>query len=188
MSIDARLAELGLVLPPSRPPAFSYVAVAREGHTAWVSGQLPWGADGSLRNVRSVLHELLNGLRLPALTVQHVAVMEKDSLDLTDADRSEISRLVELERPLREIAHPRRGHGGTHGSLRDRFILDGIGRSLHTCSGDAQLASHLFEFLRRQQAVREHPAATRRLGGRDGGGPWPVLRDSAGALFPAALE
>lgn len=48
MSIDARLAELGLVLPPSRPPAFSYVAVAREGHTAWVSGQLPWGADGSL--------------------------------------------------------------------------------------------------------------------------------------------
>ena len=48
MTIEQRLTELGLVLPPPRPPAFSYIAVARDGNTAWVSGQLPWATDGSL--------------------------------------------------------------------------------------------------------------------------------------------
>lgn len=48
MSIERRLAELGLELPPPRPPAFSYMAVVRDGNTAWVSGQLPWAADGTL--------------------------------------------------------------------------------------------------------------------------------------------
>jgi enamine deaminase RidA (YjgF/YER057c/UK114 family) len=48
MTIDARLAELGIALPAPRAPAFAYVPVAFEGGLAWVSGQLPWGADGGL--------------------------------------------------------------------------------------------------------------------------------------------
>lgn len=48
MSIAIRLAELGIVLPAPRAPAFSYVAVAVHGGLAWVSGQLPWEADGGL--------------------------------------------------------------------------------------------------------------------------------------------
>lgn len=43
--------------------------------------------DGSLRNVRSVLDRLLEELRLPELQVTHVPVMNKDSLDMTPADR-----------------------------------------------------------------------------------------------------
>ncbi len=46
--------------------------------------------DGALRNVRSVLAQLLCELRLPGLTVDHVPVMNKDSLDMTRADRDEI--------------------------------------------------------------------------------------------------
>lgn len=46
--------------------------------------------DGSLRNVRSVLDEILRGLRLPALAIDHVPVMSKDSLDMTPADRARI--------------------------------------------------------------------------------------------------
>ncbi|MBI3201979.1 MAG: asparaginase [Polyangiaceae bacterium] len=46
--------------------------------------------DGSLRNVRSVLDRLLDELRLPDLQVTHVPVMNKDSLDMTPADRDEI--------------------------------------------------------------------------------------------------
>lgn len=42
MSIEARLKELGLVLPAPRAPAFAYVPVVVEGGLAWVSGQLPW--------------------------------------------------------------------------------------------------------------------------------------------------
>jgi enamine deaminase RidA (YjgF/YER057c/UK114 family) len=48
MSIDARLNELGLHLPAPRAPAYAYVPVACHGDLAWVSGQLPWRADGSL--------------------------------------------------------------------------------------------------------------------------------------------
>lgn len=48
MSIDARLAQLGIQLPAPKAPAYAYVPVACHGDLAWVSGQLPWRADGSL--------------------------------------------------------------------------------------------------------------------------------------------
>lgn len=48
MKFETRLAELGIVLPAPRAPAFAYVPVAVHGGLAWVSGQLPWEADGSL--------------------------------------------------------------------------------------------------------------------------------------------
>ncbi len=43
--------------------------------------------EGSLRNIRSVLDEILSNLRLPDLFIRHVDVMNKDSLDLADDDR-----------------------------------------------------------------------------------------------------
>ena len=48
MTIDSRLAALGIELPAPRAPAFAYVPVAVDGGLAWVSGQLPWRPDGSL--------------------------------------------------------------------------------------------------------------------------------------------
>lgn len=45
MSIEARLNELRISLPPARKPAFAYVPVVVEGGLAWVSGQLPWRLD-----------------------------------------------------------------------------------------------------------------------------------------------
>ena len=45
MSHEKRLADLGIVLPPPRAPAFAYVPVAVHGGLAWVSGQLPWVGD-----------------------------------------------------------------------------------------------------------------------------------------------
>lgn len=50
--------------------------------------------EGALRNVRSVLDELLANLRLPDLFVRHVDVMNKDSLELTDDDRRVILAAV----------------------------------------------------------------------------------------------
>jgi enamine deaminase RidA (YjgF/YER057c/UK114 family) len=38
---SARLAQLGLVLPPAATPSFAYVPVVVEGSLAFVSGQLP---------------------------------------------------------------------------------------------------------------------------------------------------
>lgn len=48
MTIEARIAELGLVLPPAAPPAASYVPSVAHGGIVYISGQLPFAADGSL--------------------------------------------------------------------------------------------------------------------------------------------
>ena len=50
--------------------------------------------DGSLRNARSVLEMLLASLRLPDLFIRHVAVMSKDSLEMTDEDREMVLKAV----------------------------------------------------------------------------------------------
>lgn len=52
MSIEQRLKDLGIALPPPRPPAFGYVPVVVEGGLAWVSGQLPWDGDGLMAKGR----------------------------------------------------------------------------------------------------------------------------------------
>jgi L-asparaginase len=56
--------------------------------------------EGALRNVRSVLDEILHELRLPDLFVRHVDVMNKDSLDLTDDDRATILDAVRRALPM----------------------------------------------------------------------------------------
>lgn len=47
MSVAARLAELGLVLPPVPSPAGAYVPAVRDGELVWTAGQLPL-VDGAL--------------------------------------------------------------------------------------------------------------------------------------------
>jgi L-asparaginase len=47
-----------------------------------------------LLNVRSVLDELLMTLQLPDLFIRHVAVMSKDSLEMTEEDREIILQAV----------------------------------------------------------------------------------------------
>jgi len=51
MSIEARLTELGIVLPEAAAPVASYVPVVVEGDMAFVSGQLPF-IDGELATGR----------------------------------------------------------------------------------------------------------------------------------------
>ncbi len=49
---------------------------------------------GSLSNQRTVLDVILGSLRLPDLSIRHVEVMHKDSLDMTDEDRETIAKAV----------------------------------------------------------------------------------------------
>ncbi len=48
MSAADRLAALGLTLPAVGRPLFSYVPFRRAGDIAYISGQVPRHADGSL--------------------------------------------------------------------------------------------------------------------------------------------
>ena len=51
MNVEARLEELGIVLPEAAAPVASYVAVVVENNIAYVSGQLPF-VDGELATGR----------------------------------------------------------------------------------------------------------------------------------------
>ena len=55
--------------------------------------------DGSLKNTRSILETILASLRLPDLFIRHRAVMSKDSLEMTDADRETIFEAVRTSLP-----------------------------------------------------------------------------------------
>ena len=48
MTIVARLAELDITLPPAAPPVAAYVPTVEHAGMLYVSGQLPFRADGSL--------------------------------------------------------------------------------------------------------------------------------------------
>ena len=48
MSIDARLRELGITLPPAPTPGGVYTPVVVVDRMAYVSGQVPYGPDGKL--------------------------------------------------------------------------------------------------------------------------------------------
>jgi L-asparaginase len=49
---------------------------------------------GTLSNTRTVLDKILGSLRLPDVFIRHVAVMHKDSLDMTEEDRKIILKAV----------------------------------------------------------------------------------------------
>jgi len=48
MKVEQKLAELGLALPPARPPAGTYVPAARTGNLVFLAGHGPVRPDGSL--------------------------------------------------------------------------------------------------------------------------------------------
>ena len=47
MSVDARIAELGITLPEPAAPVANYVTAVITGNLLFVSGQLPYAVDGS---------------------------------------------------------------------------------------------------------------------------------------------
>lgn len=85
MSVDQRLAELGLTLPEPFPPAGSYVAAVRTGSLLYVSGTGPVGADGTVvtgkvgANVD--LDAAVDAARLTGLQLLAVLRRELGSLD-----------------------------------------------------------------------------------------------------------
>ncbi len=48
MSIDAKLTQLGITLPPTPPPGGVYTPVVIVDKMAYVSGQVPFGSDGKM--------------------------------------------------------------------------------------------------------------------------------------------
>lgn len=90
--IDARLAELGLVLPEPAAPVASYVPVVVSGGFAHVSGQLPF-VDGEL--VRGRLGEDVS-LEYGIVAAQACGIMILAQLKTALGSLSRIERIVKL--------------------------------------------------------------------------------------------
>jgi len=58
MSIAAKLKQLGIEIPPAPAPAANYVPAVQEGKLIFVAGQVPRGADGTLKFVGKVGKEV----------------------------------------------------------------------------------------------------------------------------------
>ena len=58
MSVEAKLKELGIEIPPAPAPAANYVPYAIEGKLVFIAGQVPRGADGKLKFIGKVGKDL----------------------------------------------------------------------------------------------------------------------------------
>ena len=88
-SISARLAELGIVLPEPAAPVASYVPAVEAGGFLYISGQLPFRADGSL----------ITGLLGADLDVAHGAeAAERCAVMLIAQIRAALGSLDRVER------------------------------------------------------------------------------------------
>ena len=63
MSIEAKLAELGLILPAAPKPVAAYVPCVRTGNLVFVSGQLPFAAGKPLPQ-GVIMHDLARAGRI----------------------------------------------------------------------------------------------------------------------------
>ena len=94
MSIDTRLAELGLVLPKAAAPVAAYVPVVEANGLLHISGQLPFTADGTLITGR--LGETVD-TNAGAAAAQRCALMLLAQIgQALDGDFDRVERIVKL--------------------------------------------------------------------------------------------
>lgn len=82
--IDARLAELGIVLPPVSAPVANYLGCKRLGDVLYVGGHGPVGADGVIRGKVGgdvTLERAQEAARLTGLSMLATVAAELGSLD-----------------------------------------------------------------------------------------------------------
>ena len=85
MSVDEKLAEMGIEIPEAHPPQGSYVPVVQTGNLCYVSGQLPID-DGRLMAVGSVpspcsIEKGVEGAKLCAINILAQLKAHLGSLD-----------------------------------------------------------------------------------------------------------
>ncbi|MBB4196268.1 hypothetical protein CCR94_05445 [Rhodoblastus sphagnicola] len=87
--VERRLANLGFVLPTPAAPVANYVPSVRSGALLFVSGQLPFGPDGSLSegHIGRVGAEVEEGVAKQAAALCAVNVLAQVRAQIGDLDR-----------------------------------------------------------------------------------------------------
>ena len=125
MTIDERLASLGLELPGPYPPHDPLIAVVVEGRRARTSGQLPRDHDGNLVNPGVVGSEL---------TIDEGAEAAKwCALNALSVLRAELGSLDRIDRVLTVIGFV----CSSPGFIAQPAVIDGASRLLFDVFGSA---------------------------------------------------
>jgi enamine deaminase RidA (YjgF/YER057c/UK114 family) len=136
--IGARLAELGIELPPARPPLGNFVPVVREGTLLYLSGQGPVEANGT-RHVGKVGGDIgpeqaYQHARLTAINLLGVLARELGSLDRV----RRIIKLLGMVNAVPEFtAHPQVINGAS--DLMVELFGPEIGRHARSAVGMGSL-------------------------------------------------
>ena len=93
MSIETRLAELGVTLPDAPAPAANYVPYVISGDLVFVSGQISQGPDGQIKGKLGADMEIAAGAEAAkACAISLLAQVRK----VCDGDLSRLVRVVKL--------------------------------------------------------------------------------------------
>ena len=101
MSVETKLRELGIVLPPAPAGVGAYVPWVRTGNLVITSGQLPW-RDGKLTHVGKIATDVSIDQGYDAARICAINAIAQLKAAVLDLDR--IAQIVRLE----GFVHPRR--------------------------------------------------------------------------------
>ena len=128
MSIDARLAQLGITLPPAPAPGGVYTPVVIVDKIAYVSGQVPFDADGKMI-VGRVGSDLTEEQGVAAARQVALTMLATIKASLGSLDR--IKRIVKVLGMVNSAAD----------FQRHPFVVNGFSNTMVEIFGDAAKAA-----------------------------------------------
>ena len=137
MTIDAKLAELGIILPHAAAPAANYVLTVLQGGLLHISGQIPFDADGQL--VRGRIGETMT-MKEGEAAAKRCAIGLLAQMNSALGSLERVARIVKLGVFVNAAAeftdHPRVANGASDLMVA---VFGEIGRHARSAVGVASL-------------------------------------------------
>lgn len=128
MSIDARLAQLGITLPPAPAPGGVYTPVVVVDKIAYVSGQVPFDADGKM---------IVGRVGSDLTEEQGVAAARQVALTMLATIKASLGSLDRIKRIVKVLGMV----NSTADFQRHPFVVNGFSNTMVEIFGDAAKAA-----------------------------------------------
>lgn len=128
MSIDARLVQLGITLPPAPAPGGVYTPVVIVDKIAYVSGQVPFDADGRM---------IVGRVGSDLTEEQGVAAARQVALTMLATIKASLGSLDRIKRIVKVLGMV----NSTADFQRHPFVVNGFSNTMVEIFGDAAKAA-----------------------------------------------